>query len=107
MRPCLVLPPFVCAIVMLAGCDNRASAPQPVDTSKIEPADRALTELYDHSCKACHAVPESGAPQTHDHAAWDPRWAKGLPTLLDHAVQGFQAMPAGGQCNARRRIIRN
>lgn len=57
-----------------------------------------MSALYEHSCKACHAQPGSGAPLVHDHAAWDPRWAKGLDTLTSHAVLGFQAMPAGGQC---------
>ena len=43
-------------------------------------------------------MPGTGAPLVHDHAAWDPRWAKGENVLSSHAVTGFQAMPAGGQC---------
>ncbi len=35
-----------------------------------------------------------------DHAAWEPRWAKGVPALLKSTVGGLGGMPAGGQCFA-------
>ena len=57
-----------------------------------------LAGLYETSCKACHAMPGNLAPQVHDRAAWDPRWKQGETVLLDHTIQGFNAMPAGGQC---------
>ena len=66
----------------------------------LKPADARLAALYEHSCKACHTRPDSGAPLVHDHGAWDARWAKGLDVLKGHAILGFQAMPAGGQCAA-------
>lgn len=84
----------------LAGCDGTPAAPTPQEAAKLAPADPHLARLYDHSCKACHAMEGSGAPLVHDHAAWDTRWAKGEDTLLSHAITGFQAMPAGGQCAA-------
>lgn len=46
----------------------------------------------------CHARTGTGAPLVHDHDAWDPRWDQGLETLTQHAIQGYRAMPAGGQC---------
>jgi cytochrome c5 len=83
----------------LAGCDARpARAPTAAELAQLKPADEHTAGLYDRSCKACHAQTGSGAPLVHDHAAWDRRWAKGLDTLTSHAVLGFQAMPAGGQC---------
>ncbi|HEY7977948.1 MAG TPA: c-type cytochrome [Rhizomicrobium sp.] len=87
-----------CAGLALAGCGK--SKPTPEELANLKPADPALAQLYDHSCKACHAVDGSGAPLVHDHDAWDARWQKGLPTLVSHAITGFQAMPAGGQCSA-------
>lgn len=90
----------ICLLATLAACDARKSAPTPQETRKLAPADAHLAQLYLHSCKACHALPGTGAPMVHDHAAWDPRWAKGEDTLLSHAITGFQAMPAGGQCAA-------
>ena len=34
-----------------------------------------------------------------DAAAWAPRIAKGEETLLNHAINGFNAMPAKGTCS--------
>jgi cytochrome c5 len=84
----------------LAACGQKSAPPSPQELSTLKPDDAHLAALYDSSCKACHANPGSGAPLVHDHAAWEPRWSKGLPTLVDHAVVGFEAMPAGGQCSA-------
>jgi cytochrome c5 len=88
-------------MLLLAAC-NAQNPPHPSteQLATLKPADAREAGLYAHSCKACHASPGSGAPLVHDHAAWDPRWERGLPTLLQHAVVGFQAMPAGGQCAA-------
>jgi cytochrome c5 len=89
---------FICTGLLLAGCGQ--SKPTPEELASLKPANPALAQLYDHSCKACHAVDGSGAPLVHDHDAWDARWQKGLPMLVTHAITGFQAMPAGGQCSA-------
>jgi cytochrome c5 len=75
-----------------------APAPTPEQAALLRPADPRLSELYVTSCKACHTITESGAPMVHDAAAWGPRWKQGLPVLVDHSIQGFKAMPAGGQC---------
>ena len=93
-----ILPIIFCTLLTLAACEQKPAPPTPEQLAAMKPADHRLAELYEHDCKACHARPGSGAPLTHDHAAWDPRWDKGLPTLRDHAILGFQAMPAGGQC---------
>jgi cytochrome c5 len=90
----------ICLLTTLAACDARKPAPTPQQALRLAPADPHLAQLYAHSCKACHARPGTGAPLVHDHAAWDPRWAKGEDVLFSHAVTGFQAMPAGGQCAA-------
>ena len=70
----------------------------PEQVMALTPADTRLAGLYETSCKACHAMPGNLAPQVRDHAAWDPRWKQGETVLLDHTIQGFNAMPAGGQC---------
>jgi len=86
-------------MLALMGCDaHPPTRPTAEQLATLTPSNRRLAELYEHSCKACHAKPESGAPLVHDWAAWDSLWSKGLPTLVDHAVVGFQGMPAGGQC---------
>lgn len=90
-----------CAVVSLLalyGCDQRPAPPSAEQLATLEPADSRLSKLYEHSCKACHAVPGSSAPLVHDRNAWDTRWSKGLSVLRNHVIVGFQAMPAGGQC---------
>jgi cytochrome c5 len=62
------------------------------------PSETRLARLYAGSCKTCHTSSESGAPLTLDRAAWDPRWERGVDTLVDHTIGGFQAMPPGGLC---------
>jgi cytochrome c5 len=62
------------------------------------PADPALAQVYDSSCKLCHANPASGAPLTGDRAAWSPRIAQGVDTLLDHSINGYNGMPPMGLC---------
>ncbi|HEX6865646.1 MAG TPA: c-type cytochrome [Caulobacteraceae bacterium] len=86
--------------LLLAACSRPAPPPTPEEAQALAPADARLAALYEGACKACHANPASGAPLVHDHAAWDPRWKQGEDALLDHTIQGFQAMPAGGQCAA-------
>ncbi|EJL28715.1 cytochrome c5 [Caulobacter sp. AP07] len=92
------------ALVLVAGlaaCSKPVPpAPTPEQALALAPADPHLATLYGESCKACHAIPGTGAPLVHDRKAWDPRWKQGEAVLLDHSIQGFQAMPAGGQCVA-------
>lgn len=53
---------------------------------------------YQQSCFACHSTGAAGAPKTHDVAAWEPRMAKGMPTLLDSVKKGLNGMPPTGLC---------
>ena len=48
---------------------------------------------------ACHTTGAAGAPVIGDAAAWAPRIEKGIDTLIDHAINGFNAMPAKGGCS--------
>jgi cytochrome c5 len=55
--------------------------------------------IYDRVCAACHMTGAGGAPAP-TAAAWAPRRAKGLDTLVAHAINGFRGdaglMPAKG-----------
>jgi cytochrome c5 len=70
------------------------------NAQKTAPSDERIATLYKQSCKACHAIENSGAPLVQDRSQWDARWAKGMPTLMQNVVAGFNGMPAGGQCFA-------
>lgn len=59
-------------------------------------------QVYNVVCIACHAPPGvGGAPALGDREAWAPRIAKGMDTLIDHALHGFTGgagvMPRKGE----------
>ena len=55
-------------------------------------------EKYSKSCQVCHASGAANAPKTGDVAAWEPRMAKGMDTLLASVNNGLNAMPPKGMC---------
>lgn len=60
-------------------------------------AARAGDQVYTGQCAACHGTGAAGAPKLGDNAAWAPRLAQGLDTLLNSALKGKGAMaPQGG-----------
>ena len=60
---------------------------------------RTGEEVFKGVCTGCHTAGVSGAPKFGDKAAWAPRIAQGLDTLLQSATKGKNAMPpqAGGE----------
>ncbi|WP_260261365.1 c-type cytochrome [Vibrio intestinalis] len=69
---------------------------EPVVVERSGPRDGAT--VYGTFCTACHSTGVSGAPVTGDANDWAPRIAKGKDVLADHAINGFNAMPAKGSC---------
>ena len=63
--------------------------------------------LFNQVCTACHTAGVAGAPKFGDKAAWAPRIAQGLDTLVSHAINGKNAMqPRGGAATASDAEIR-
>ncbi len=54
--------------------------------------------IYGTFCTACHATGVSGAPISGSADDWSPRIAQGRDILNNHAINGFNAMPAKGAC---------
>lgn len=52
--------------------------------------------IYEGVCHTCHTAGLLGAPKLGDKGAWSDRIGKGTATLHQHAIQGFNAMPAKG-----------
>jgi len=68
-------------------------------TEPSEPAGpRSGEKIYNTYCVACHGAGIAGAPKKGDAAAWEPRAAQGEAVLVEHAIKGFNAMPAKGTC---------
>src|SRR5699024_1698157 len=51
--------------------------------------------IYSQVCAACHDTGAAGAPKL-EAGDWTDRLEKGRDTLLTHAIEGFNAMPARG-----------
>ena len=91
--------------IAIAGCGKSSPPTEPEGkTTGVPaanapgPADPNLAKLYNQTCKACHTNPGTGAPQAGDANAWQPRVAQGMPTLLQHAINGYKGMPPMGSC---------
>ncbi|RJG12648.1 cytochrome c5 family protein [Pseudomonas cavernicola] len=54
--------------------------------------------VYNRACAACHNGQLPMAPKKGDKAAWEPRLAQGMDTLVQHVTNGFNAMPPRGLC---------
>ncbi|KXS52587.1 MAG: cytochrome C5 [Marinobacter sp. T13-3] len=83
--------------VCLQGEDCGSAAPAPAASASSGP--RSGQAVYDAACSACHAAGVAGAPVMGDAGAWGPRIDKGMETLTNHALNGFNAMPARGACS--------
>lgn len=89
---------LVALLVLCAAC----SPGEPAGTAEAEQKPRLgreeIQKIYLRSCYSCHDRGVSGAPRTGDSAAWQPRLAKGMDTLVANAINGYRAMPPRGLC---------
>ncbi len=83
-------------VYLAADLEGIAPATAAADAAPGEPRDGAT--VYNTACSACHNTGAAGAPKKGDAAAWEPRIAQGDETLLSHAINGFNLMPAKGGC---------
>ncbi len=70
------------------------SAPAPAAVAQSGPPDGK--KIFEGTCIACHGTGVAGAPKFGDKAAWAPRIATGMDTLLNVALHGKGAMPPKG-----------
>ncbi|TDO15200.1 cytochrome c5 [Halomonas ventosae] len=52
--------------------------------------------IYNNVCMACHETGAAGAPVRGNAEQWSARLEKGTDMLYNHALNGFNAMPAKG-----------
>ncbi|TDR32528.1 c-type cytochrome [Hydromonas duriensis] len=53
-------------------------------------------QVFEGLCTSCHTAGTNGAPKIGANGDWAPRIGKGYDMLFQHAVQGFNQMPARG-----------
>ena len=61
-------------------------------------AARTGDQVYTAACAGCHNSGAAGAPKTGDAGAWVARVDQGMETMVKHAINGYNAMPARGLC---------
>lgn len=61
-----------------------------------DPVARASDDIYQGVCAACHDSGAAGAPMLSDRDSWLQRIDQGLETVIRHAIEGFNGMPARG-----------
>jgi len=80
-------------------CQKVAAATQVAATSDSkEYTGRAPEKIYHTYCIACHSSGAAGAPRLGNVREWQPHIAKGMDTLVKHAINGLGAMPPKGFC---------
>ena len=85
--------------VYIAGESEPESAPA-ADAAVASSGPKSGEEIYNSSCVSCHGTGAAGAPKLGDAAAWAPRIAAGMDSLLANATNGLNAMPPMGLCMA-------
>jgi cytochrome c5 len=55
-------------------------------------------KIYKDKCASCHDNGTAGAPKLTEKAAWDKINAQGPEIVLQHAIKGYNSMPAKGTC---------
>lgn len=53
-------------------------------------------KVFNETCIACHGSGVLGAPKAFSATEWAPHLAKGKAVLLEHAMNGYKAMPPHG-----------
>ena len=86
--------------VYIAGESEPEAAPAPAaDAAATATAGpKSGEQVYNSNCMACHGTGAAGAPKTCDAAAWAPRIAAGMDSMLVNATNGLNAMPPKGLC---------
>ena len=64
----------------------------------IPVGERQGEQIFNKICIQCHAADSNvpNAPKLENNGDWAPRIAQGFDTLFQHALNGFNAMPAKG-----------
>jgi cytochrome c5 len=84
--------------VSVAG-ESEPAAPMAVAAAATAPAEpRSGEVVYNSKCMSCHSTGAAGAPKLGDAAAWAPRVAAGMDSLMANAINGLNAMPPKGLC---------
>ena len=80
-------------IWFLTGCSTENES---VDTVNVVTEPSAGELIVKKNCKVCHAQGINGAPIIGNKKMWGPRLSQGEAVLIQHAIDGYELMPAKG-----------
>ncbi len=88
----------LCMLIFAFFCTTDALHAESIDKAELAKKYNLAEgkEIYEGTCSGCHASGLLAAPKFCDIAAWKPRMANGMATLIKHTVEGFNAMPSKG-----------
>lgn len=81
--------PIVCAVFLSISACSRQAENKSEQLSLGE-------QTYIKNCKVCHAQGINGAPILGNKKMWAKRVPQGVPTLIEHAINGYGLMPGKG-----------
>lgn len=87
---------YVLMLMVLVGC-NQSQPPTPTDTANPAHTQAQTVsgqQLYQKQCRLCHDSGLLNAPTLSDKADWQQRRQAGIETLYQHAIHGYNKMPA-------------
>lgn len=87
---------FIPAVVFSLGCSKHEAAESPALSPVLSPALAQGEAVFKRTCKVCHAQGINGAPIIGNANMWKERVKQGIPTLAEHAANGYGLMPAKG-----------
>jgi len=76
--------------------EEPVAAPAPVVETTTASAGGAGEAIVTQVCAMCHSSGMMSSPKLGSADDWAPRIEKGIETLYDHAINGFNMMPARG-----------
>ncbi|MFD1327191.1 c-type cytochrome [Mycoplana ramosa] len=96
MRYVLILLPILIGLAIPAAFSQSLTSKAQLDSSDWNVG----KEVYESSCAACHAPSNImvSSPKLRDRVQWERRLKAGFETVLQRAMDGFNAMPAKGAC---------
>ena len=84
---------LIVASLMLSGCGEESEGG---NSSSLSPELLQGKAYVDSICIACHGQGLNGAPILGNKKMWGKRIVQGEDTLVNHAANGFELMPARG-----------
>ena len=95
MKWLLTFNAIVFSLLMLQSCSETISnSNEVVETEQSTPSEGEL--IVNANCVVCHSQGINGAPIIGNKKMWAPRLGQGVPTLVEHAINGYELMPAKG-----------